>query len=426
MFVFVAIVFGIAGLIHLYLWFRLVRGTTRPGRWRRVGAAAITGALVVLIATLTLGDQLPAGLRWLSMPGYVWLALMFYLLLTLLLLEVPVLVARLATRRPARVRRPAPVAAAVPVGVGGSSGAVDPPVTDLEPAPEPPLSPAPKPGHDPDRRLLLRRGAAIAAGAVAVSLTGFGVSRAYRTPTIKRYDIPMPRLHRSADGLRLAVLADIHVGPLLGTGQVERMVEIVNDLDADLVTVVGDVVTSEPGKVRDSLVPLTRMRGRQGVFYVTGNHEYYVGPENWTEAAAELDLRVLRNERVEITHRGGVIDLAGVNDITGTQYADAPDYRAALGDRDPSRPVVLMAHQPVAVHDAAPYGVDLQLSGHTHGGQLYPFDYLIQLQQPVVSGLAEVDGTPVYVTNGAGFWGPPVRVGADPDITLLTLRATAA
>ena len=185
--------------------------------------------------------------------------------------------------------------------------------------------------------------------------------------------------------------------------------ELVNDLDADLVTVVGDIVTSEPDKVRQSLLPLTRLRGRRGVFYVTGNHEYLVGVENWTEAAAELDLRVLRNERVEIAHGGG-----------------APDYEATLGGRDSSRPVVLMAHQPVAVHDAAPYGVDLQVSGHTHGGQMFPFDYLVGLQQPVVSGLAEVDGTPVYVTNGAGFWGPPVRVGADPDITLLTLRSTAA
>jgi predicted MPP superfamily phosphohydrolase len=414
---FVAIVFGIAGLIHLYLWHRLVRGVTRPGRWQRVGGAAIAGALVLLIATLILGDQLPVGLRWLTMPGYLWLALMFYLLLTLLLLEVPVLAARLATRRRARVQPPAPVPAAV-----GAGGTVDPPVAG--PAAEP--SPEPVPDHDPGRRLLLRRGAAITAGAVAVSLTGFGVSRAYRAPTIKRYDIPMSRLARRADGLRMAVLADIHVGPLLGTGQVERIVELVNDLDADLVTVVGDIVTSEPDKVRQSLLPLTRLRGRRGVFYVTGNHEYLVGVDNWTEAAAELDLRVLRNERVEITHGGGAIDLAGVNDVTGAQYADAPDYEATLGGRDPSRPVVLMAHQPVAVHDAAPYGVDLQVSGHTHGGQMFPFDYLVRLQQPVVSGLTEVDGTPVYVTNGAGFWGPPVRVGADPDITLLTLRSTAA
>jgi len=126
---------------------------------------------------------------------------------------------------------------------------------------------------------------------------------------------------------------------------------------------------------------------------------------------------------VEIVHGGGAIDLAGVNDREGTGHGDPPDYEAALGDRDPSRPVLLLAHQPVQAHEAARYGVDLQLSGHTHGGQVYPFDYLVRMQQPVVSGLSEVDGTLVYVTNGAGFWGPPMRVGADPDVTLLELRA---
>jgi hypothetical protein len=134
-------------------------------------------------------------------------------------------------------------------------------------------------------------------------------------------------------------------------------------------------------------------------------------------------MRVLRNERVEIAHRGGVIDLAGVNDREGSRYDDPPDYAAALGDRDPTRPVVLLAHQPVQVRQAARYGVDLQLSGHTHGGQVVPFDRLVRLDQPVVSGLAEVDGTPVYVTRGAGFWGPPMRVGADPEVALVELRA---
>jgi predicted MPP superfamily phosphohydrolase len=221
----------------------------------------------------------------------------------------------------------------------------------------------------------------------------------------------------------VAVIADIHVGPLYGAGQVERVVEIVNRLDADLVTVVGDMVSSEVGKVRESAAPLRGLRSRYGSFFVTGNHEYYNGYEEWIEAAEELGLRVLRNQRVEIAHRGGAIDLAGVNDLEGTRYDDPPDYAAALDDRDPSRPVLLMAHQPVQVHEAATYGVDLQVSGHTHGGQLYPFDVMVRAEQPVVSGLAEVDGTQVYVTNGAGFWGPPIRVGADPEITLLELRS---
>jgi predicted MPP superfamily phosphohydrolase len=132
---------------------------------------------------------------------------------------------------------------------------------------------------------------------------------------------------------------------------------------------------------------------------------------------------VLQNARQEIRTPGGVLDLAGVNDVTaaGTGLAAPADFAAALGGRDEDRPVVLLAHQPVAAFEAAKYGVDLQLSGHTHGGQIAPFNLLVRLQQPVVSGYGEVDGTKVYVTNGAGFWGPPVRVGANPQITLVEL-----
>jgi hypothetical protein len=381
---FLAVLVTILALIHLYLWQRLVRDTTRPGARRRLaGLGLLAGALVVL-ATLVLGGPLPRRYEtWLAWPGFLWLGIVFYLLVVLLVLELPVLAVRLGQRRAAR-----------------TSGA-----------------------PDQDRRLLLRRGAAVAAGVVAAGAGGYGVWRAYAPPRVRRLQVPLARLDRRADGLRVAVIADLHVGPLSGRGQVERVVEIVNSLEPDLVAVVGDLVSTEVGAVVREAASLRRMRSRYGSFFVTGNHEYYHGFEEWLAAADELGLRVLRNQRVEIIHRGGAIDLAGVNDREGSRYDDPPDYAAALGDRDPSRPVVLLAHQPVQVHRAAEFGVDLQLSGHTHGGQLYPFDYLVRLDQPAVSGLAEVDGTQVYVTNGAGFWGPPMRVGADPDVTLLELRA---
>jgi hypothetical protein len=385
--IFLGIAGGITGLIHLYLWQRLVRDTAAKGPRRRAGGFALLGGGVLIMATLLAG-ALPRRFEvWLAWPGFLWLGIMFYLLVALLLLEVPVGVAWLVRR--------------------WAAGRAQ----------------APPPAADPGRRRLLRQVAAITAGAAAVGISGYGVSRAYREPTVKRLAVPLARLDPRADGLRVAVVADLHVGPQYGIRQVERVVELVNDLDVDLVTVVGDMVSSEVGKVRASTEPLSGLRSRYGSFFVTGNHEYYTGHEEWIEAADALGLRVLRNERVEITHRGGVIDLAGVNDLEGSRYQDPPDYAAALADRDPTRPVLLMAHQPVQVHEAARFGVDLQVSGHTHGGQLYPFDYLVRLDQPVVSGLAEIDGTLVYVTNGAGFWGPPIRVGADPDITLLELRA---
>jgi predicted MPP superfamily phosphohydrolase len=224
------------------------------------------------------------------------------------------------------------------------------------------------------------------------------------------------------DGTRLAVVSDIHLGPLTGSQHMSRIVSMINSVDADVVCIVGDMVDGTVDELGRFAEPLRDIRSRQGAYFVTGNHEYYSGFQQWVDELARLGVRPLRNERLEIATRGGVFDLAGVNDVGGADFGDAPDFERALGDRDTSRPVVLMAHQPVVARDAARYGVDLQVSGHTHGGQMVPFNLLVKLQQPVVSGYGEVDGVPVYVTNGAGFWGPPVRVGAPPQVTLIELR----
>ncbi|WP_246835266.1 metallophosphoesterase, partial [Micromonospora sp. MH33] len=312
----------------------------------------------------------------------------------------------------------------------GSAGSAEPPAGE-DSGPRPAGSqdgrdPAgDRPDHDPSRRLLLARGAAIFAGLTAAGVTGYGVRTAMGPPRLDRVRIPLAKLPRGMDGLRIATVSDIHLGPLRGRAHTERIVAMINRLDADLVAVVGDLVDGSVAELGTAAEPLRDLRSRYGSFFVTGNHEYYSGVEEWVREVDRLGLRVLQNERQEIRARGGVLDLAGVNDVTaaGTGLAAPADYAAALGDRDPSRPVVLLAHQPVAAHEAAKFGVDLQLSGHTHGGQMVPFNLLVKLQQPVVSGLGEVDGTKVYVTNGAGFWGPPVRVGAPPQVTLVELRA---
>ncbi|MFE9203943.1 metallophosphoesterase [Micromonospora sp. NPDC007230] len=446
----------VTALIHLYLWKRLIRDTTRPGRSRRIGGIALL-LLALLVPATMIATR--GGVHWLAWPGYLWLALMFYLLVLLLVLEVPLAVAKLALRRRARVGLPASEPALV--GAGGpaagpldiaaaqaempsaglarasSVGLAEPP-TVQPPADQPaesatgPANPppagttaAPAPDHDPSRRLLLTRGAAIFAGLTAAGLTGYGVRTAMGPPRLDRVQIPLAKLPRSMDGLRIATVSDIHLGPLRGRSHTERIVAMINRLDADLVAVVGDLVDGSVAELGAAAEPLRDLRSRSGSFFVTGNHEYYSGVEEWVQEVDRLGLRVLQNARQEIRARGGVLDLAGVNDVTaaGTGLAAPADYAAALGDRDPSRPVVLLAHQPVAAYEAAKYGVDLQLSGHTHGGQMVPFNLLVGLQQPVVSGLGEVDGTKVYVTNGAGFWGPPVRVGAPPQVTLVELRA---
>ncbi|MEU8239329.1 metallophosphoesterase [Actinoplanes missouriensis] len=376
---FVAVILLVIGLIHLYLWKRLVHDPLRPGTARRIGTAIIV-ALGVLVPVTLIGVR-NGYVQWLSWPGYLWVALMFYLLVTLAVLEIPRL---LATRLWATDKK--------------------------EPEPEAPAI---------DRRLVLARGAAIFAGLTATGITGYGVRTATGPPRIDRFTMPMRKLPRAMDGTRIAVVSDIHIGPLTGVGHARRITRVINSVNADLVCVVGDMVDGTVAQLGRFAAPLAEIESRRGTFFVTGNHEYYSGYAEWIDEVAELGMRPLRNERVEIAG----LDLAGVNDLGGAEHGDAPDFARALGDRDTTRPVVLMAHQPVAARDAAPFGVDLQISGHTHGGQMAPFNLLVRLEQPVVSGFGNVDGVPVYVTNGAGYWGPPVRVGAPPQVTVIELRA---
>ena len=373
------------GAIHVYLWRRLVRDTLR-GRARRAGTAAAVA--LALLTPATLFGVASGTAEWLAWPGYLWVGLMFYLLMFLLVLELP---------RFALMRR-----------------------TDRRPVPEPVIEQA----AGPSRRVVLSRGLAITAGLAASGTVGYGVRTALGPPVLDRQQIVLPRLARSMDGTRLVVVSDIHVGPLSGEAHVRRVVERINELDADVVAIVGDLVDGSVDGRGAAVAPVARIRTRHGAFFVTGNHEYYSGHEAWIDRLDDLGIRTLRNERTELLLRGGALDLAGVNDVAGSSFDDPPDFARTFAGRDPDRPVVLMAHQPVQAHSAARYGVDLQVSGHTHGGQMFPFGALARLQQPVVSGLGRVDGVPVYVTNGAGFWGPPVRVGAPPQVTLLQLRSS--
>jgi uncharacterized protein len=388
------VVFG----VHFYLWWRLFRSTTRPGsRMRRLGIGLIVAADLVLIATLALTRQ-DVGLGWLAAIGYIWLAILFYLLVTLVVLEIPIAIAK-------RIAAPATTAKAV----SETDAAADTHVTDDD-----------RPDGRTTRRLVISRGAAITAGLVASGTTIYGVTQALGGPHLKRRQITLKKLPRAMDGYRIALVSDIHLGPLAGRAHTERIVNVINQIDADIVTVVGDLVDGTVEQLGAAAEPLRTVRHKHGAFFVTGNHEYFSGFEPWLAEVAELGMKPLRNERVELP---GGLDLAGVNDVTGSSHNDGPDYAKALGDRDPAKAVVLLAHQPVQVTEAARFGVDLQLSGHTHGGQMAPFNLIVGLQQPVVSGYDVIKGTQIYVTNGAGFWGPPVRVGAPPDVTLIELRA---
>jgi predicted MPP superfamily phosphohydrolase len=389
---------AVSALIHVYFWKRLVRDTLPAGRVRRIGGVTLAAlAALVLLVLFPVHDSWLHDWLWLLLPGYVWLAVTIYLFLALVALE-PL---RLALSQRHRLHQPTADRA------GTASGR--------------PTSSLPSELRDPSRRLLLSRGVAVVATAAAAGLVGHGARSALGPPRIDRLHVPIHRLPRRMDGFRLAVVADIHLNPLAGRAHTERIVATINRLNPDLVALVGDLTEGTVERFGPAAAPLRNIVSRHGTFFVTGNHEYYVGVEQWLAELHDLGLHLMQNRRVEIDG----LDLAGVNDPIATDLGyPGPDYHAALGDRDPYRPVVLMAHQPVQAREIAGYGVDLQVSGHTHGGQLAPFGLLTRLAQPVVNGLGEVDGTRVYVTNGAGFWGPPVRVGAPPEVGLLELRAS--
>ena len=424
---FVGLILVVVGLVHFYLWKRLVRDPLRPGWGRRVGGAVAVGLAVLLPATLIRARTGHA--EWLAWPGYLWLALMFYLLVTLVPLEILRAAVLLLWRSRRRTAEKVLIASGSAAGEG-ESGTADSARGEGE------SRTAGRAGESSDagesggaedvaeragveRRLVLARGMAIFAGLTAAGITGYGVKTALGPPQINRWAMPMSKLPRGMDGTRLVVVSDIHLGPLAGTHHVGRIVDLINSVKADMVCVVGDLVDGTVAELGRFATPLADIESRYGAYFVTGNHEYYSGYAPWVEEVARLGVKPLRNERVEING----LDLAGVNDLGGAQYGDAPDFAKALGDRDTTRPVVLMAHQPLAAHQAAPFGVDLQVSGHTHGGQMAPFNLLVKLQQPVVSGYGNVDGVPVFVTNGAGTWGPPVRVGAPPQVTVIELRS---
>jgi predicted MPP superfamily phosphohydrolase len=243
-----------------------------------------------------------------------------------------------------------------------------------------------------------------------------------RGPRVKRITVSLAKLPRSAHGFRIAVVSDIHLGPILGRAHTQRVVDTINSTHPDLIAVVGDLVDGRVEDLAPAAAPLAGLEAPHGSFFVTGNHEYYSGADEWVDHVRELGLRPLANDRVEISG----FDLAGVNDLAGESEGEGPDFAKALGDRDRTRASVLLAHQPVVIHDAVRQGVDLQLSGHTHGGQLWPGNLVAGLTNPTVAGLERYGDTQLYVSRGAGAWGPPVRVGAPSDITVVELASRQA
>jgi predicted MPP superfamily phosphohydrolase len=263
---------------------------------------------------------------------------------------------------------------------------------------------------------------AVAIAALLVTLWGFVNAR--RTARVVRVEIPVAGLPPALDGFAIAQISDVHVGPTIKRAYVEAIVAAVNRLDVDVVAITGDLVDGSVRDLAEDVAPLAELRSREGSFFVTGNHEYYSGAESWVAELRRLGVAVLMNEHVVVRRGNAALVVAGVTDFSAGHFdrAQASDPRAALAASPPGAALrVLLAHQPRSAAAAEAAGFDLQLSGHTHGGQFLPWNLLVGLQQPFTAGLHRWRRMWVYTSRGTGYWGPPKRFGAPSEITLLRL-----
>lgn len=274
-----------------------------------------------------------------------------------------------------------------------------------------------------DARWLATRAEMVAAVVLLELAWGLYASR---RPLIKRVTVEIPGLDPVLEGFRIVQITDLHLGETLGGDFAQQVVEQVNALDPDLIALTGDLVDGSPAKLEHDVAPLAALRGRHGVFYVTGNHEYYHGASAWELEARRLGFTVLHNEHRVIAD--GKLVIGGVTDMEGARFSEAhaPRVDLAFAQAPASVPRILLAHQPRFARMAKAERPSLMLSGHTHGGQIFPFMLFVRLQQPVVSGLERIWGVQTYTSSGTGYWGPPFRIGARGEVTELCLKASSA
>jgi len=376
-----AVVLAIAVAAHAYIVQRMVVDAGLATPWASLATGLVwTGFVAMLLQPL--GERLlPHHLgRWIALPASTWMGVLFWLLLALGGSEV-----------------------VLALGEGTAFAAADPGV--------------PESGPGAVRALLV--------GSLVLLAAALANREARRGPRDVRVEIELARWPRELDGYRIVQISDIHIGPTLGRDFARSLTDRVNALAPDLVAVTGDLVDGSRRYLEEEVAPFGALRGRDGVFFVTGNHDYYSGANDWTEYVRELGMRTLRNEHVAIERAGAHFVLAGVDDHRGDMVSTegCEDLPRALAGIPGDRAVVLLAHDPSTFKRAHAAGIDLQLSGHTHGGQIWPFHWFVRLAVPFVAGRYRRGDAELYVSRGTGFWGPPMRLGAPAEITELVLRA---
>ena len=370
LFVFTALVIA----AHDYFLRRLVLEPALPSPFREIATVFIALAGLSIFAN-PIGERTfgPAVGRALGWPAYLWLGTSFYLLIGLWTSDVVLLL----------------------LGQNGLAAA--------------------------------RLRAAVVCG-TAAALVGLGAWSALRTPRVKRVELQIDGWPSALSGYRIVQISDIHVGSLIRRSFLRRLVDRCNALRPDVLAITGDLVDGSVRHYGAELAPLAELKARDGVFFVTGNHDHYSGADPWIRRLQELGIDVLRNRRVVLGADGARIELAGVDDVSSRRLdaSGGYDLRAALAGWDGETPLVLLSHHPSTFDDAQARGVHLQLSGHTHGGQLWPFGWMVRLQTRYVAGVYRRGRSWLYVSRGTGFWGPPMRVLAPAEITELVLRDGAS
>lgn len=255
------------------------------------------------------------------------------------------------------------------------------------------------------------------------AMTAVGGWNARRTAAVVKVDVPIAGLPAGLHGFTIAQITDIHVGPTIKRPYLQAIVDTVNRLQADMVAITGDLVDGSVRELAPHVAPLSTLASRHGTYFVMGNHDYYSGGHAWIQALRQLGLRVLLNEHVVLTHNATPMVVAGVTDYTAHHFdpAHQSDPHAAIRGAPDDAIKMLLAHQPRSADAASQAGFHLQLSGHTHGGQFWPWRFFVPLQQPFVAGLHRLRSMWIYTSRGTGYWGPPKRFGAPSEITLLTL-----
>jgi hypothetical protein len=370
------IIASLAFVVHGYLWFRLVRPLSLSRTWQRGVAALLVLATLMLVARSWF-----RGSRIYEITAYTWIAIAVCTMLAVAIGDL------------------------VRIGLGLAAL----------------LGRRGEKAVDPDRRAFLTQTLPRSVAAGGAIITGYGTFRAFTPPEVTETVVPIAKLPPSLEGLSIVQLTDLHVGPFIRRKLIDRLVEQTNELRPDVVVITGDMVDGSVPELGDSVAGLANLRGRFGTYFVTGNHDYGSGDREWVAFLEQHGIAVLRNRRVEIGDAGGMIDLVGVDDWGGRRRRRGYDLEAALAGRDPDRAAVLLAHQPANFDVAATRGIDLQISGHTHGGQIFPMTLMVGAMFDHTRGLYREGDAHIYVSRGCGFWGPPARVGSAPELAKIVL-----